>query len=354
MQDIVCAEELKILADILNEQGGVTVKDKRYEFEIFEEDIKSTFDGVSSAVNTLIYDKGVKFMIGPSAFFNPAASPITNENKVLHFINYSTMKPGECDATTPYTYWTRSQWPSMVAQYDVFLQENYPTLGKKWGIIAVDDGGIPNMQTATRALFAAAQIEDVQWVGYANETQDFTPIAAKLNQVNCDAYFHLNGIVTHGGGILKGLRELGNNRPYLTCLTANAKDIQTIVGGSKLSDLTTKTITPGSPYNSALVNQVIERLQAKMGQDTSVYMDPAEGLYVLFKLIEKAQTVDPTEVKNYMDQQTEVDTLFGKGIMSGEKTIGRRAYVTHPENIQLVKDGKIIDAGLMPVAIPLP
>lgn len=80
VQDVVCADEMKILTEMINEQG-IMIKDKRYEIELLEEDIKSTFDGVSAAVNSLVYDKGVKFMIGPSAFFNPAASPITNQDR---------------------------------------------------------------------------------------------------------------------------------------------------------------------------------------------------------------------------------------------------------------------------------
>ena len=71
----------EIAAEIINEQGGIKVKGDTYKIKLVVEDTKSDFNGVASAANKLIYDRGVKFIIGPSGFFVSAATPVTEPQK---------------------------------------------------------------------------------------------------------------------------------------------------------------------------------------------------------------------------------------------------------------------------------
>ncbi len=353
VQDIICAAEVKATAEWFNDNGGIMVKDQRYNIEILEEDIKSNFDGVSAAINTLVFDKGVKFLAGPGAFFNPPVSPIATANKILHAMPFTTMKPGEMDATTPYSFLAKNFWLSETSSIQQFMAEKYPG-ATRLGLIAVDDGGIPNFKPFAEKVFPPLGLEIVDWVGYANELQDFTPIAAKLNALDCDAYYHLNGIITHLGNIVKGLRELGNTKPYMSCVVANAKDVVEIVGDPKISDVQTGVVTAASPNNPDYLNDIIKRTQAKLGEDTSLIFDNAACLYMIVKMIEGAQSIDPTEVKTYWETQDKVDTLFGPGLMGGVETFGCKHAVTNPQAMQWLKDGQQVDAGMFPALVALP
>jgi ABC-type branched-subunit amino acid transport system substrate-binding protein len=77
-----------IMADYINENGGITVKGQKYNVEIVLEDCKTSMDGVTAAANKLVFDKGIKFTLGPTAFFAAAAGPVCDPNKVLRCITW--------------------------------------------------------------------------------------------------------------------------------------------------------------------------------------------------------------------------------------------------------------------------
>jgi ABC-type branched-subunit amino acid transport system substrate-binding protein len=347
IQDVGTAQETKLMAEWLNEQGGITIKGERYEIEVVEADIKSSFDGVTAAVNSLVFDKGVKFLCGPGAFFNPPVSPIATQNKVLHVMAWCTNVPGEMDATTPYTFLGKCAWPGYMVAMPDFFKKQYPDV-KKLGIICADDGAIPGYQEIAKLLLPPQGYEMAdEWVGFANELQDFTPIAAKASTLDCDAYFMLTGVATHLGNIVKGLRELGVDKPYVTNLSANAKDVLEVIGDPNVSDVTTVTVTPG-PNNPAVANELIDKVYAKYGTDQPLYFENSQCLYTLVRMIEKAQSIDPTEVKDFWETQTEVDTLMGTGIMGGTKVYGIKHAVTMPLRVQMIERGEVVDGGIFP------
>ena len=51
--DAVEERDLKIVAQMINEKGGLTIKDKKYNIELVGEDGKSTLDGITAAANRL-------------------------------------------------------------------------------------------------------------------------------------------------------------------------------------------------------------------------------------------------------------------------------------------------------------
>ena len=65
-------EEKECLAvtDLINEGGGITVGGQRYKIVPVFEDNKSSHEGTVAATNKLIYDRGVKFIVGPTAFWD--------------------------------------------------------------------------------------------------------------------------------------------------------------------------------------------------------------------------------------------------------------------------------------------
>ena len=52
--------ELLILVDMINADGGITINGQKYNIEIVLEDCKSTMDGVTAAANKLVFDKNIK------------------------------------------------------------------------------------------------------------------------------------------------------------------------------------------------------------------------------------------------------------------------------------------------------
>jgi branched-chain amino acid transport system substrate-binding protein len=340
IREVPDLNEAQIAADIINEQGGITVNGEKYKVVIDVADTKSTMDGVTAAANKLVFDNNVKFVIGPTAFFAAAAGPICDPNKILRFITWCVNTPGEVDASTPYAFLGGNGSVLTTSAAAKFLKENYPNV-KKVSIVTPDDGAPPFVIPIATNLLAAQGISVVgDPVIYPNETVDFSAYVAKLNAIGeADAIFMQNGLVPHIGAIVKGLRESGNNKPYAGSLPARISQVETITGESALKDVFTIALTPGDPNMPPIAKEIIDRTTAQYGADYQLEMTAPNCLWVLKEGIEAAQSLDPTVVKGKLESMGEVETIWGTAKICGEQSFGINHVVASPQSVQMLKNG---------------
>lgn len=347
--------QAQIAADIINEQGGVTVKGQKYRVKLILEDCKSTMDGVTASANRLVYDKKIKFIIGPTAFFAAASGPVCDPNQVLRAITWCVNTPGEVDASTPYAFLGGNGSVLTSVAATKYLKKAYPNV-KKVAIVTPDDGAVPHVIPIAKKLLAAQGISVVgDAIAYPNQMQDFSPIVAKLNAIkDAEAIFMQNGLVPHMGAIIKGLRELGNDKPYAGSLPARMGQVATIAGKEAMKDVFSIAYTPGDPDMPPVAKEIIKRVVDKYGAEYQLEMSAPNCLWILTRLIEAAQSLDPTEVKAKLESSDEVETIFGPAKICGDKTFGLKHHVVaSPQPIQVFKDGAEacadwIDLGVIP------
>ncbi len=347
--------EVQVAADLINEKGGLNIKGEKYQIELVLEDGKSTLDGVTTATNRLVFDKKVKFIVGPAAFFTAAVTPITTPNKVINVGSFNTTQPGECDKNTPYSFVGYNSSVGEALASIKFFRKYYPNV-KKLVFVSPDDGAIPYLAPITKRLFADHGLTMVgEPIGYSNEATDFNPIAAKINALkDADGVFQLNGIAPHIAGIVKGLRNLGNRKPYGGVIPSRLDDVVAVAGAESAKDVFMCGATPDDPGNTALMNEMGKRIGAKYGKGESIYLQGATAFWVLTQAIEAAQSIDPTAVKAKWETMDKVETFQGPGRMCGDETFGLKHHVvSHPQPFQIMKGGKVVNAGLLdPGVIP--
>ncbi len=347
--------EVQFAADMINEKGGVAIKGEKYQIELSLEDGKSTLEGIASGANRLIFEKGVKFIVGPAAFFSAAVAPIANPNKVIYVVAFSTNQPLECDKNTPYAFLGYNSSVGEALATIMFYKKHYPNV-KKLAFVIPDDGSIPYLTPIMKKLFALNGMSMVgDPIGYSNEATDYNPIAAKVNALkDADGVFHLNGIVQGVAGTVKGLRNLGNKKPYAGIIGTVLDDVVAIAGKEATKDVFTCAATPVDPGNTSLMNEMGKRIVAKYGKTESMTVQGADCLWVLIQAIEAAQSLDPTVVKAKWENMDKVQTFQGTGRMCGDETYGLKHHaVSHPQPFQMLKDGKAVNAGLVdPGVIP--
>jgi branched-chain amino acid transport system substrate-binding protein len=353
VRDIPDANETVIAADLMNEQGGITVNGQKYLIELVAEDCKSSLDGVTAAATRLVFDKGVKFIVGPTAFFSSGAGPVTDPNKVIRCVTWCCNTPGEMDASTPYAFLTCNASVAEAIVTAKFLKKTYPDV-KKVAIVTPDDGGIPYLIPIVKKVIEAEGLSVVgDIVAYPNEIQDYSPIAAKINAIeDADAIFQANGLGPSVGAIVKGLRELGNNKPYAAALPTSLSEVVTIAGTEACKDVFTAAITANDPGLPPLANEICKRTVAQYGLDYSLYLTGADGLWDLKYVIEAAQSLDPTVVKAKWETMNTIETIFGTGTVGGDVTFGIKHHaVAHPWAIQVLKDGVVTSGGWLDIGV---
>jgi len=345
--------QAKIMMEMINEQGGISVKGQKYKIELVLEDCKSTMDGVTAAANKLVYDKKIHFLIGPTAFFAAAASPVCDPNHALRMITWCVNTPGEVDKNTPYAFLGGGGSVLNGTAAAKYLHKAYPDV-KKVAVVMPDDGAIPYLKPILSWMLGEEGISRVgDIVAYSNTSQDMNPIAAKLNAIkDADAIFMQNGLVPHMGGIVKGLRELGNKKPYAGGLPARISQVMNIAGAENMKDVFTVAFTPGDPQMAPLGKEVVEKTIAKYGEGYQLELSAPNCLWILKQVIEAAQSLDPVEVKKKFESMNEVETIFGKASISGDKSFGIKHHVVAtPQPIQIFKNGGEAAAGWIDLGV---
>jgi branched-chain amino acid transport system substrate-binding protein len=352
VRDIPDWNQTIIAADLMNEQGGITVNGQKYMVELVVEDTKSTMDGVTAAANRLVFDKGIKFIIGPTAFFSAGAGPVTDPNQVIRCLTWCCNTPGEMDATTPYAFLTCNASIAEAIAAAKYLKQAYPTV-EKVALVTPDDGAVPYLIPMVQMLLEAEGLTvagDI--VKYSNELIDMSPIAAEVNAIkDADAVFQANGLGPHVGGLIKGLRELGNNKPYACALPTSLSEIATIAGMENCEDVFMAAISADDPDLPPLAKEICARTVTQYGADYSLYLTGADGLWDLKYVIEAAQSLDPTVVKSTWESLNTIETIFGTGTVGGEVTFGIRHAVAHPQAIQIMKDGVVTSGGWVDLGV---
>lgn len=336
-----------IAADIINEQGGITVNGQKYQIELISEDCGSTMDGVTAAANRLVHEEGVKFIIGPSAFFASGAAPVNNPANVMYVLTWCANTPGECDADTPYAFThSHASVPSAIAAMK-YMKQAYPEV-EKVALVTPDDGAVPFMIPIVKELLAAEGLTVVgDTIAYPNEMQDFSPIVAQILALeDIDGIFQANGLTPHVGAIAKGLREGGNHQPYAASMEVPMAEIVGVAGAAACEDVFTVCIVEGAPGNPPIAKEIIDRTLTQHGEDYPFKLTGSNALWIIKEAIEAANSLDPAVVKDKLESMGTVDTVYGVGTVCGDETYGIANHaVAQPLPIQVFKDGQVVPGG---------
>ncbi len=348
--DALEERNLKTVAKIINERGGITIKGEKYNIELVGEDGKSTLDGVTAAATKLVYDRKVKFVVGPQGFFTTASGPVFEQNKVLHVSGFNTLQPGEMDKTTPYGFLGfNAAVGSAIVSFKVIKKE-WPN-AKKVAVIIADDGAIPYLMPVIKKQLQRAGLSLAgEHVPFPNQMEDFSPIAAKVNAIkDADVVYMQHGSPVAVGLVVKALRSLGNNKPFIHQGAPHVKEILAICGKDAANEVISLGPTPHAPGNPALLDEVYDK--SSMQPSESFYLLVPNGLWSLVKIIEAAQSTDPAVVKAKWESMDKVECLYGKScLLGGDETYGLKHHaIGHPMSYSKLVNGKVVFGGWMDV-----
>ena len=336
----------EVAVDMINEDGGIKVNGKKYMIELIAEDTQSDFDGVSAATNRLIYEKDCKFLVGPSGFFVPAMTPVSEPAKVMSIVGWHVCLPGEVDATTQYTFGTsQGSLPKDIAIIKS-MRKDYPQM-KNIALATPDDGAIPFLIPKVEYYLEEngfSVVGDI--IDFPNEMEDFSPIVAKIMAIEgVEAVFIERCPPPAIGAIVKGLREGGNNVPVFSGSPVATAEIAMMAGAAATEGVRTAIDTANDPDMPALMEKMAKRVTDEYGADFPLSYQCAVGIYIFKDVIEAANSLDPTAVKNKLESMKEIDTIYGKGIICGEQSFGIKHIVAHPMPIQKFEGGKPVPGG---------
>lgn len=351
--DMAYWSEAIAAAQMINERGGVTIKGQKYDIEVIAEDNRSTIDGTAAAANKLVYDKGVKFIIGPPAFFSSAASPLLKQNKVVNILSWCTSQPGEMGPEAPYTF-LGFNGPLGLLRASLSAMKKFNPNAKTACVVIPDDGGKPYVVPQIKKAFEEQGITTVgDTIAYPNEMVDFSPIVTKIAAIKSDLIIHVSGLQEHIAKITRGLRERGDFRPYGGAIYIDAKELSSVAGKELATNVYTNTLNANDPQSPPLMKEMVQRMRQKEPNRPYFFFAEANGLWILTKAMEAAQSLDPMVVKDKLEKMGTVETVFGPGTICGTNTYGIANHmIAHPQQVTLIEKGETKWSGWFNVKLP--
>lgn len=337
----------ELAADWVNQNGGITIKGQKYLVKIVPEDHKCTADGAVAGATKLIYDQKVKYIAGTiMPFIVAAVTTVTEPAGVVRSLGYNCGTPQEFSANTPYTFLSQNGTIGAIISGLSWLKKKYPET-KTISVFIPDDGAIPYLEPIVRKYAKKNGMEvkgDI--IGWPLNTVDFKPFALKAVKNNADAVAMANGWPAMVGSVLKGLREAGYNKPVIGLHYLQVQDVLEVAGKEAADKYYIHGLNLDDPEMTDLIKWILKTGEAKYHHKRlAFWIEGFDPVYVLVQAIEKAQSLDPKDVKKAWENMNTIDTAYGPAKMGGKETYGLRHAVVGPRPIAGLEKGVPISCG---------
>jgi len=191
-------------------------------------------------------------------------------------------------------------------------------------------------------------------ITYSGDTVDVTAIATKLMALDADALISAGSITTMGG-IIKELRNAGNDMVCALAIGQPAENLITICG----EDAATNAFTLGAPAdpaeNTEILNRIRDRVAEEYGEEIAANFTGnfANCLWQIIDVMKQCGSVEVEDVVAAWEKCATIDTIYGPGRPCGAETYGIANHATaNPTPVSLVEDGKAKFVGWLDVDIP--
>jgi branched-chain amino acid transport system substrate-binding protein len=342
---------IQLFEEWINKKGGIKIKGEPYLIQFVAEDGQSSADGAVSSATKLVHDHGVKFIVGPvMPFMVIASGTVTEPAKVLRVVLYNCKTPDEYGPKTPYTFIANDCTIDFTTPDLQFLKEKYPKV-KNVGVLTPDDGAPPYLEPIIKQKGEEEGLNILPFVLWPLDATDFTSYVVKALSYKPDALLLINGWPIHMGSMLKAARELGFTGPAFGC-HEDPYDIATVAGPAASTNFYVHNLQVDSPEMTPMIKEIMKLGQAKYGRQSPTYVWAWNAAYCLTQAIEKAQSLDPTVVKDTWEKMKSIDTAYGPGRIGGMKTYGINHNVSYKTPFTSLKDGKVVWVEWRKVPLP--
>ena len=155
-----------------------------------------------------------------------------------------------------------------------------------------------------------------------------------------------NGWPAMIGGVLKALRENGYNKPVIGLHYSQAKDVMEVAGKEASDNYFIHGINVDTPEKTDIIKWILDRGKARYGHERVAFLiEGFDSVFVLVQAIEKAQSLDPDDVKKAWEKMDDIKTAYGPAHMGGKETYGLRHAVVGPRSIEGLEKGEVKSFG---------
>ena len=326
----------ELAAKEVNEAGGLDVSGEKYKVNIITYDDKYQAGEAVTAVNRLIHQDKVKFIIGPvGSAAAVAIKPVTEKNQVI----MSTMAFSEkvLNENSPFTF--RANVTTVE-----FAQSQIDWVAKKHGIKKIgsffpnDETGLQVSKDVEKA-YGNAGVELVGKEFYERDRVDFVPLLTRLMGLDVDAIELNINAPSSAGLIVKQARDLGFEGLFIRTGGPATQEIVNVAGKEAAEGILVHT----------LVNPQLESTRKYIELHKANYTQAMNGFSpsfydttrMIFEAIGQANTIDDTQaVVEKLEGLKGFEGAAGKLSWTGKDNYGINHQISTPFYVAEIVGGQ--------------
>ena len=323
----------ELAAEDVNKDGGLQVAGKRYNVRITQYDDRYKAQDAVTAMDRLIIQDGIRFVVGPlGSAAAVATKPQTTNSKVITMTLGFT--PRALGADAPYAFRTVITTGEFSVPQVAWLLKKVSAKNVV-SLLPNDETG-QQMGAGNTAAYAKGGAK-LQVDYFERERVDFIPTLSRI-LAGADALEIGGAAPTTAGLILKQARELGYKGPVF------------VTGGDVTAELVKvagKQAAEGAyvhlPIDTSLPETAayIARYKSKYGPNMNGFSPFFySGLQMLFASMQKADTVeDTTKIAETLAGLRDFPTVLGKASWTGKERYGIDHQIDLPFYVGQIRDG---------------
>lgn len=320
---------LDVAVTMYNEKGGLVIGGERYNIDIILYDTKMNPETGRAAVERLVHQDKVKFILGDETI--DAWLPITESNKVL--VIATTPSPAMLNPDNKYAFHASHLHTQAVTMWGWFA-ENHPKI--KTVSAAYPDNMLGHaLGGKSDKLAPAFGMKMLDTVYYPPGMTDFSAIALKIKTANPDMFTSCGGGPVQDSLLRKALFESGWKGQVFTFVGARLAAMAKIISLDIVEGLIAAASAMELDDPPPVAKEVKDAYIAKYG----VWDDP-DNLYLnewhcLINGLEQAQSLDPDKVAAVIGNGMRFETTEGPSMMIARPDLG------NPRTVDLLLTGYI-------------
>jgi branched-chain amino acid transport system substrate-binding protein len=313
---------LDVSAELENANGGLEIGGKKYKIELDKIDSKGDSGIVKQAAEKMVFQDGVKFILG-DMFIAPALA-VTEPNKVvvvaLDFsetvikpeFHYSFNSGGAPNFTPTSFAWVNKKFPE-----------------KKTIVVAFPDSppGHMTAPTVARAV-KAANLNMLSDLWYPPTATDLSSIGQKIKDLKPDIYCDFGGPVLDAL-FIKAVYQSGYSvgQPFIPS-TAPAAQLLGLAPAEALEGLIGAAWPiEADPPQDSMIKEFKDAYVKKYGSWDGPEVQTTSTYYLLRAALQQANSLDADKVASVIGNGMKYNSLCGPSIMVNRPDIGNNATV---------------------------
>lgn len=334
---------LEMLVENFNAAGGITVKGQRYNIELIVYDDKWTAEAGRAAMERLVYQDKVKYVI--STISSPTIVSGLNlfeQEKVLNLCSGSTEKL--LDPKLRYTFGTSTTRTSTPPVWTA-VKKVWPN-AKTVVFLAPNDEGGKQRAAEEKVVAESFGVKVLDTLFYARTAVDFAPLGVKAKSYNPDLVDYPGADTgTQFGLQIKAVYAAGFRGGQISAINPKMEEVKAVTSIESLEGLLAKmpdTELPNPPPVAKAFKDAVIKKYGKWS-DSSIPWIPA--WFAFIEAIKKADSVDPTVIADYLAKNgLEWQRVDGKAMMIKRPDLKNTKYCDSISESQYgqIKDGKLV------------